>query len=196
MVPPKTSGWAIASLVLGILGITCIFPVFGAILAVIFGIIALNQINKSGGHITGQGQAIAGIVLGGVGFVMIPIMAAMLLPALNAARAKAHSAVCMTNLKQIGLSIAMYADEHDGKIPRKFDDLRPYSANLDKVLICPYTKDTNQPSYQIVLGGKKWNSPESIDSIVVTEPLSNHRGAGRNALYGDGHVTWLSSRQD
>ena len=43
--PPKTSGLAITSLVLGILGITCILPVFGAILAIVFGVIALSQIN-------------------------------------------------------------------------------------------------------------------------------------------------------
>ena len=44
----KTSGLAIASLVFGILGMTCILPVVGAIAALIMGIIALSQINKSG----------------------------------------------------------------------------------------------------------------------------------------------------
>ena len=49
-----TSGFAVASLVLGILG--------GAILAIVFGFIALNQIKKRG--LRGRGMAIAGVILG------------------------------------------------------------------------------------------------------------------------------------
>jgi hypothetical protein len=190
--PPKTSGLAITSLVLGIVGITCIFPVFGAILAIIFGVLALNKINKSGGRITGQGQAIAGIVLGGVGLVMVPIMLAMLLPALNNAREHARRAQCMSNLKGIGLGLAMYAEEHDGAIPRRFEDLNKYITS-DRIYVCPSARDSTVPSYEIVLGGKKWNSPESIDSIVLTEPLADHR-VGRNSLYGDGRVEFKSER--
>ncbi|HOJ31591.1 MAG TPA: DUF1559 domain-containing protein [bacterium] len=45
---------------------------------------------------------------------IIAILAAMLLPALSKAREKARQAVCMGNLKQIGLAIFMYANDHDG----------------------------------------------------------------------------------
>ncbi|HUK81434.1 MAG TPA: DUF4190 domain-containing protein [Verrucomicrobiae bacterium] len=183
---PKTSGLAVASLVLGILGLTCLLPILGPILAVIFGIVALNQIGKSRGGVTGQGQAIAGLILGGVGLFMIPILAAMLLPALNSAREKARLIQCMGNVKQIGLAIDLYAGAHNGKIPRTFDDLRQYSSNLDKLLICPSAKDTSHPSYQIMLGGQQWKSPE-IDSIVVVESASNHR-IGHHVLYDDGHI--------
>jgi prepilin-type processing-associated H-X9-DG protein len=98
----------------------------------------------------------------------------------------------MSYLRQIGLAIDLYADEHGGKIPRVFDDLHPYATHLDKLLICPSAKDTNHPSYQILLGGRQWKSAETTNAIVVTEPLSNH-GSGRNALYGDGHVAWLTN---
>ncbi|MBT3394968.1 DUF4190 domain-containing protein [archaeon] len=57
----RTTGFAIASLVLGIFGITII----GAILAIIFGIIALNKINKNK-KIGGKSMAIVGIVLGSI----------------------------------------------------------------------------------------------------------------------------------
>lgn len=45
---------------------------------------------------------------------IIGILAAMLLPVLNKAREKARQAVCMNNLKQIGLAINMYSDDHKG----------------------------------------------------------------------------------
>jgi len=47
---------------------------------------------------------------------IIAILAAMLLPALSQAREKARQAVCMNNLKQIGLAIMMYADNYNGWI--------------------------------------------------------------------------------
>jgi hypothetical protein len=62
---PKTSGLAIASLVLGIVwvyGIT-------SILAIIFGVIAKRNIRDSNGWVTGDGMATAGLVLGIVGVV-------------------------------------------------------------------------------------------------------------------------------
>jgi prepilin-type N-terminal cleavage/methylation domain-containing protein/prepilin-type processing-associated H-X9-DG protein len=48
---------------------------------------------------------------------IIGILAAMLLPALNQAREKARRANCLSNLKQIGLGVAMYADSYNGAVP-------------------------------------------------------------------------------
>lgn len=57
----RTSGLAVASLVLGILGIW--------ILAVIFGGIAISQTGKDP-NLSGRGMAIAGLILGMVGFLI------------------------------------------------------------------------------------------------------------------------------
>jgi len=48
---------------------------------------------------------------------IIAILAAMLLPALSKAREKARQAVCMNNLKQIGLAFMMYAQDNDDYLP-------------------------------------------------------------------------------
>jgi hypothetical protein len=62
-VAPTTSGLAIASLVLAIVWLGGL----GSILAVVFGIIALSQIKGSAGRKKGEGVAIAGLVIGGLG---------------------------------------------------------------------------------------------------------------------------------
>ena len=51
---------------------------------------------------------------------IIAILAAMLLPALSAARERARSADCVSKLKQIGLANAMYAGACDDYLPYSF----------------------------------------------------------------------------
>ena len=48
---------------------------------------------------------------------IIGILAAMLLPALSAAREKGRRAVCLSNLKQLALGIAMYSDSYGKAMP-------------------------------------------------------------------------------
>ncbi|MGC9335757.1 MAG: DUF4190 domain-containing protein [Anaerolineae bacterium] len=79
--PPRTasgvptSGLAIASLVLGIGGLT-ILPFFGSILALLFGYMARADIRSRPGEVTGEGLALTGIVLGwiSVGLALLGIL--------------------------------------------------------------------------------------------------------------------------
>ena len=48
---------------------------------------------------------------------IIAIVAALLLPALSSARQKGSRAVCLSNLRQVGLGIHNYAIDNEGKIP-------------------------------------------------------------------------------
>ncbi len=109
----KTSGLAIAALVLGILSFFTLC--LTAIPAIILGIISLVTIEKSGGRITGRGFAIAGIVTPVLGF--IPLMA-VLLPAMFRTRQVAFRMVCATNLSGIGKAMLIYSNDYDDKLPR------------------------------------------------------------------------------
>jgi len=62
-----TSGKATASLVLGIVSLFCLGVITG-ILAVVFGVIAQNEIRRNP-SLTGSGLATAGIIIGIIGFV-------------------------------------------------------------------------------------------------------------------------------
>ncbi len=48
---------------------------------------------------------------------IIAILAAMLLPALSAARERARSTKCISNLKQQGVAVTMYSTDFDGFFP-------------------------------------------------------------------------------
>ena len=52
---------------------------------------------------------------------IIAILAAMLLPALSAARERARNANCVSNLKQIGLANLTYANDNAGNLPDSFN---------------------------------------------------------------------------
>src|SRR5437867_6777676 len=59
---------------------------------------------------------------------IISILAALLLPALSGAKERAKSIVCLANLKQIGVALTLYSDDHE-------DDLIPaeYSKSFSAV---------------------------------------------------------------
>lgn len=48
---------------------------------------------------------------------IMAILAALLLPALSSAREKGRRAVCLSNVRQIGVAIHLYAPENEGRIP-------------------------------------------------------------------------------
>src|SRR5262245_7976479 len=48
---------------------------------------------------------------------IIAVLAGLLLPALAAAKQKAHQTKCLSNLKQVGVSLQMYTDDNEDFLP-------------------------------------------------------------------------------
>ena len=91
---------------------------------------------------------------------LILALAALLLPVVSRAKTQSHRATCVSNLRQVGLAIKMYADDHKDVLPlgppSRGSDLvwigfRPMVQNYlgiysqaasphDKVFVCPADK--------------------------------------------------------
>jgi len=107
----KTSGWAIASLVCGLLTFfTCGIT---GILAVIFGIIALVEISKSSGAIKGKVLAVTGIILPAVIIIFMMILAAVSIPVLRARIDAAKWSEGKAMMSTIATSLREFYSEYD-----------------------------------------------------------------------------------
>src|SRR3954449_5867662 len=77
-VQPTTSGKSTAALVMGILGLVLFCPIVFSILALIFGYQSRREIDASGGRLGGRGNAVAGIVLGWIGVVLMVVFVVLI----------------------------------------------------------------------------------------------------------------------
>lgn len=210
----KTSGLAIASLVLGILGMcTCVTAIPGLVL----GIIALVQTGKHPDRLKGQGLAIAGTILSGIAMLFTPFLAAILLPVFARARDKAQQQSCLLNVKQLGTAMHMYLQD--------WDDTYPQAANWNEALaeyarprkgtnlpfVCPVVKGT-VPTY--AMNDALSAEPESVVSDAAGLVMIYESTPGRNLADGasllpdkprhiggytvgfaDGHVTMVPASE-
>jgi len=72
-----TSPWSVVSLISGIASYIAL-PFLGAIIALVTGYVAKDEIRKSNGTIGGEGMATAGIVLGWINIALILIAIALI----------------------------------------------------------------------------------------------------------------------
>jgi len=107
--PAVTSGKAIVSLIFGFLP----FPL--SVVGIVCGHLSLSEIRKSAGRLKGEGLAIAGLVLGYLGIVALPIIliiAAIAIPNLLRARIAANESSAVASVRTINAAQVTYSTMH------------------------------------------------------------------------------------
>jgi prepilin-type processing-associated H-X9-DG protein len=109
---------------------------------------------------------------------------------------------CGNHLQKIGTALLIHARHHGGRYPMQLEDLVKPDLLQSVSLTCPFTTDTPASNTaDLALSGHnsfvfraagRVASEIGADEIVVHEPLTNHAGEGAMALFGDGHVEWLT----
>lgn len=173
----KTSAQAVWSLVLGILSIGCLW-LLGSIPAILLGVTAVRNIDRSGGTLKGRGIGIAGIVTGSVGifsgFVAVGILASAAMPAYNGVRAKAEQTKEMSHIRQLSLACRIYAMDHDGDFPATLAKLVE-SGDAEAFLL---TSQTGTGGFFLYRPGMKDTSPDSEVFLASPAPIRGKRIVG------------------
>jgi len=209
----KTSALAIWSFVLALIGLFTFM--ITALPALICGIVSLVKIGKSNGRLKGTGLAITGIVLPSVSLVfLLPMMLAILMPALGKVRQLSERIMCGTNLSIIGKAVTIYAEGHN--------DMYPPADNWCDLLVKDYNVSPKQfccaggnavegkSSYAIninVAGKKVSEIPPDTVLLFETTPAVNpageaeilstesHQRDGCNILFADCHVEFVKKEK-
>ncbi len=183
----RRAGLAIASLVLGIVGL-CTVGIAG-IVGVILGIVVLVKASNEPQVDRGRGFAIAGIVTGAASLLMVlPLMVAILLPSLSVARESAKRAMCGAKLQAMDAALRSYVEKHDQEPPdlaTLVDENFLYPGVMNCPSVDPATSQV--PPYIWIRGA----DCADADNVVMYEPLQNHGGEGGSVLFCDGHVEFV-----
>ncbi|MHB9109905.1 MAG: DUF4190 domain-containing protein [Armatimonadota bacterium] len=219
--PPPSNGLAIASLVLGLLGLCT--AGLTSIAGLILGIIALNRIKQDPRLAGSRGLAIGGIVSSAIlaPIMLIAIVASVLFPVFAKSREKARQATCTSNQRQLALAIQMYAQDNGGQYPGAdwVNQTNPYLGGSSTMLVCPSDEEGGEGMVSYGYSGllvdgsgygiKEANilSPSEVgatcDAVslgnapvggmvgVDVTPTSRHSG-GIVVTYCDGHAKYWS----
>ncbi len=151
------NGLATASLVFGILAFPCMFGLLASLPAILLGILGLRKAAQGKGTVGGKGSAIAGLVLGSLGLLMIPALVFAYLRVAETGRRQADS----TNLKHLSLAMHNYNDTY-GSLPAatafRTKDGKPGLSW--RVALLPFIEQDNL--FKQFKLDEPWDSPHNI----------------------------------
>jgi hypothetical protein len=188
-----SSGKATASLILGLLGLFCTSILTG-IPAIIFGILGLKDIGRSGGRLGGKGLAVTGIITGGLSILCLPVG----LIAFFAGRAgfldAANRAQAKNNITQIGLAMFDYHSSY-GHFPGAAVSTpgpnNPFPGNPPggkprglswRVALLPYLGE--DALYQRFRLDEEWDSPNNKPLLAQMPKVYQMPGQSSNVPAG------------
>ena len=203
---PQT-GLSITSLVLGILSLPICFYILAGLPAIITGHIARSRAKQQPQLYGGTGMALAGLILGYLSIftslAAVAIFVKVAVPAIELAQRQGPgfrpgpppTPTCVNNLKQIGLAVRIWSNDHNDTFP---PDFLTMSAELisPKILVCP---DDNQHtvaadwtqfdpkknvSYEFLLPNAK--EADAMSETAFRCPIHGHIGLGDGSVQPKG----------
>ena len=149
-------------------------------------------------------------VIGGVVLLLFSVFGPYVL---NRLPIKNHAASrCPANLRSIGQSLLLYANEFGGRFPGNFETLMVAEDLTPDVFVCQLQSDTPAPGatraeqaaamgsgghLSYVFAGQGLSPSAPADAVIAFEsaghaaPTGDPNATGRNVLFGDGRVTYL-----
>jgi len=196
--PPPTDGFATASMIFGILGVTCFWGIAG-LPAVLLGHMSKSTIRKSMGHLGGAGMATAGLIMGYVSLALTVVFAvAVLVPNLNRTREQEHEHSAESSMRTLNTSQVVYSTRYPNSgFARDLSMLGPgpggvcsgegnetHACLLDSSLGCSATW-CDKGSYRYNVTGADCTPQGGCrDYVVVATPISG-RGSKRYCSTSD-----------
>ena len=175
-----TSRMAVASLILGILGLLLGIVLIGiplALVGLILGVVALTQIANRPHELSGRGMAMTGVILSGVAMtclVVAPLLIGILLPAMSAARWAARQMQSNTQCRGIHQSMVSFAQGNNLYFPGV--NGAAMRANTAGLLFIP-NGATIEERYRLLLDGNYFTgeyiiSPAEIKTQWLSGPVT------------------------
>jgi len=116
---------------------------------------------------------------------IISILAALLLPALASAKERAKSIVCLANLKQIGVALTIYSDDHEDQlIPAEYSkNFSPVGEGWASILYkLQYLPAERSPTfYSVAQVNSVFRCPSGLPAVYSFNPASRDDPEGAKA---------------
>ena len=112
--------------------------------------------------------------------VIIGILAAILMPALAAARKRAREATCISQLKQISTCVSIYRTDYKEMMPPWLSVLHPDHLRDKRVFWC-----AEDQSLGFEGGVPTWSRGSQFEETDDNENCTSGDGAGETVTYGD-----------
>ncbi len=139
---------------------------------------------------------------------IIGMLVAMLLPAIQAARATARAASCKNNMRQVGLALLQFCDTHKGEFPEWYHakhseeedegihswiyTLAPHLEQVDEIRLCPddfllterrYMKSTSYVINDYLAAADVPDHVRNLNKLAATsKTMAVFEGADQRAL--------------
>jgi type IV pilus assembly protein PilA len=204
---PKNDGKATASMVLGILSVTCLGFIAG-IPAIVLGHMSRSSIAKSMGRLKGDGMALAGLIMGYLSVAVIPIIliiAAVAIPSLLRSKMAANTSGATATLRTVNTSQVVYTTQYPtvgyakslqvlgpGQPPVDCSIASNATADhaclVDAVLGCTSDMGCVKYDYRFSLTGICGDSGPCSDYVITAKPITPNSGTKSLCSTSDGVI--------